>query len=129
MGAFFQTFVAKDDFLYLFDYLKWDEGEINRTLIGQYGWEGAANSDNTWRVGDGYTSFINYIYHTVAGFSEYDTFRSNQIREGLITREQAQELLAEDNEPKLDVLSDFAKHTGFNLEEVLTRINSIDKLY
>jgi glucosamine--fructose-6-phosphate aminotransferase (isomerizing) len=129
MGAFFQTFVAKDDFLYLFDYLKWDEGEINKTLIGQYGWEGAVDSDNTWRVGDGYTSFINYIYHTVAGFSEYDTFRSNQIREGLITREQAQELLAKDNEPKLDVLYDFAKHTGFNLEEVLTRINSIDKLY
>jgi glutamine---fructose-6-phosphate transaminase (isomerizing) len=129
MGAFFQTFVAKDDFLYLFDYLKWDEEEINKTLIGEYGWEGAADSDNTWRIGDGYTSFINYIYHTVAGFSEYDTFRSNQIREGLITREQALELLAQDNEPKLDVLYDFAKHTGFNLEEVLTRINSINKLY
>lgn len=129
MGAFFQTFIAKDDFLYLFDYLKWDEDEINKTLINEYGWETAADSDNTWRIGDGYTSFINYIYHTVAGFSEYDTFRSNQIREGLITREEAMKLIAEDNEPKLDVLYDFAKHTGFNLEEVLTRINSIEKLY
>jgi len=129
MGAFFQTFVAKDDFLYLFDYLKWDEKEINKTLIGDYGWETAADSDNTWRIGDGYTSFINYIYHTVAGFSEYDTFRSNQIREGLITRDEAMALIAQDNEPKLDVLNDFAKHTGFNLEEVLTRINSIEKLY
>ena len=129
VGAFFQTFVAKDDFLYLFDYLKWDEKEINSTLIGNYNWETAANSDNTWRIGDGYTSFINYIYHTVAGFSEYDTFRSNQIREGLITRDEAMALIAKDNEPKLDVLYDFAKHTGFNLEEVLTRINSIEKIY
>ncbi|MBC8268846.1 MAG: hypothetical protein H8E36_08865 [Rhodospirillaceae bacterium] len=129
MWAYFSTFIAKDDFTYLYHYLPWNEEEINKTLIGQYGWEGAADSDNTWRIGDGYTSFINYIYHTVAGFSEYDTFRSNQIREGLITREQAQELLAQDNEPKLDVLYDFAKHTGFNLEEVLTRINSIEKLY
>lgn len=129
MWAYFSTFIAKDDFTYLYHYLPWDEEQINETLIGQYGWEGAADSDNTWRIGDGYTSFINYIYHTVAGFSEYDTFRSNQIREGLITRAQAQELLAVDNEPKLEVLYDFAKHTGFNLEEVLTRINSIDKLY
>lgn len=129
VGAFFQSFVAKDDFLYLFEYLDWNEEKINNTLIGDYGWETAADSENTWRIGDGYTSFINYIYHTVAGFSEFDTFRSNQIREGLITREQALNFLIEDNEPKLDVLYDFAKHTGFNLEEVLTRINSIEKLY
>ncbi|MBC8270118.1 MAG: hypothetical protein H8E36_15355 [Rhodospirillaceae bacterium] len=129
MWAYFSTFIAKDDFTYLYHYLPWDEEEINKTLIGEYGWETAANRDNTWRIGDGYTSFINYIYHTVAGFSEYDTFRSNQIREGLITREQAVLLLEEDNAPKMDVLYDFAKHTGFNLEEVLTRINSIEKLY
>jgi hypothetical protein len=129
VGAFFQTFVAKDDFMYLFDYLKWDEKEINSTLVGEYGWETAAGSDNTWRIGDGYTSFINYIYHTVAGFSEYDTFRSNQIREGLISRDEAMALISQDNEPKLDVLYDFAKQTGFNLEEVLTRINSIEKIY
>ena len=129
IGAFFQTFVAKDDFLYLFEYLKWNEKEINETLIGKYGWEKAIDNENTWRIGDGYTSFINYIYHTVAGFSEYDTFRSNQIRDGLITRDEAMALIAKDNEPKLDVLYDFAKHTGFNLEEVLTQINSIEKLY
>ncbi|MHA1597668.1 MAG: hypothetical protein ACTSV1_03015 [Alphaproteobacteria bacterium] len=129
MGAFFQTFIAKDDFLYLYDYLEWNEDTINKTLIGTYGWETAKDSDNTWRIGDGYTSFINYIYHSVAGFSEYDTFRSNQIREGLIGRDEALRLAREDNEPKLDVLYDFARQTGFNLEEVLTRINSIDKLY
>jgi len=129
MWAYFSTFVAKDDFTYIYHYLPWNEDQINETLIGEYGWEKAENSDNTWRIGDGYTSFINYIYHTVAGFSEYDTFRSNQIREGLIGRDEAMSLAAKDNEPKMDVLEDFARHTGFNLEEVLTRINSIDKLY
>lgn len=129
MWAYFSTFIAKDDFTYLYHYLPWDENEINKTLIEEYDWETAADSDNTWRIGDGYTAFINYIYYTVAGFSEYDTFRSNQIREGLITRDEAIRLISEDNEPKLDVLNDFAKQTGFNLEEVLTRINSIEKLY
>jgi len=127
--AYFSTFIAKDDFTYLYHYLPWDEEVINETLIKEYEWETAADSDNTWRIGDGYTSFINYIYHTVAGFSEYDTFRSNQIREGLISRDEALKLLSQDNEPKMDVLYDFAKQIGFNLEEVLTRINAIDKLY
>jgi len=129
MWAYFSTFIAKDDFTYLYHYLDWDEDVINKTLIEEYGWETAEHSDNTWRIGDGYTAFINYIYHTVTGFSEYDTFRSNQIREGLIDREEAMRLVTKDNVPQLDVLYDFAKHTGFNLEEVLTRINSIDKLY
>jgi hypothetical protein len=129
MWAYFSTFIGKDDFTYLYHYLPWDEHNINKTLIGQYGWEKAADNDNTWRIGDGYTSFINYIYHTVAGFSEYDTFRSNQVREGLISRDQALELIGKDNKPKMEVLYDFAKQTGFNLEEVLVRINSIDKLY
>ncbi len=129
MWAYFSTFIAKDDFTYLYHYLPWNEEQINSTLIGEYGWETAADSENTWRIGDGYTSFINYIYHAVAGFSEYDTFRSAQIREGLIDRDRALALVAKDNEPKMDVLYDFARHTGFNLEEVLTRINSIDKLY
>ena len=35
---------------------------------------------------DGKTAFNNFVYFTVAGFSEYDNFRSNQIREGLISR-------------------------------------------
>ncbi len=38
-------------------------------------------------------------------------------------------MVARDNKPNMDELDDFAKHTGINLEEVLTRINSIEKLY
>jgi hypothetical protein len=127
--AYFSTFIATDDFTYLYHYLPWDENQINNTLAQEYGWEKTKNNENTWRIGDGYTSFINYIYHAVAGFSEYDTFRSNQIREELITREQALELVKKDNMPKMDVLYDFARNTGFNLEEVLVRINAIKKLY
>jgi hypothetical protein len=38
-------------------------------------------------------------------------------------------LIVQDNEPKLRVLYGFAKHAGFSLEEVLIRLNSIEKLY
>ena len=51
------------------------------------------------------------------------------MREGLITRAEALAMTARDNKPNMAELDDFARHTGFNLEEVLTRINSIEKLY
>lgn len=127
--AYYSTFIGRDDFLYLYHYLPWDEETINRTLIGEYGWETDPGSDNTWRIGDGYTAFINYIYYTVAGFSEYDTFRSNQIREGLISRDEALHLATADNEPKLENIRAFTEAVGLNLEELLVRINAIPKLY
>ena len=127
--AYYSTFIGRDDFLYLYHYLPWDEETINRTLIGEYGWETDPASDNTWRIGDGYTAFINYLYYTVAGFSEYDTFRSNQIREGLIGRDEALRLAAIDNEPKLENIRAFTEAVGLNLEELLVRINAIPKLY
>ena len=79
----------KSDYFHLYDYWKWDENLINETLINQYDWELAPDTSTTWRIGDGTAAFYNYIYYKLAGFTEHDTFRSNQIREGDITREDA----------------------------------------
>ena len=128
--SFFTSFVLKDDFLYLYEYLPWDEAEIDKVLRAEYGWEAdLAYGSNQWRMGDGQTAFTNYIFYTVAGFSEFDNFRSNQIREGLLTREEALRLIAEDNKPKWGALQYFAYVVGINLDDVLSRINNIPKLY
>jgi len=129
VNSFRSSFLARDDFLYLFHHIPWDEDEINRTLIGGYNWETAPHTDNTWRIGDGYTTFINHIYFTVAGFSEFDTYRSQQIRKGLIERDEALRLVARDNEPDMAVLVEFAQQVGLNLEEVMSGIDMIPKLY
>jgi hypothetical protein len=123
--SFFSTFVGVDDFLYLYTYEPWNEDVINRTLIGEYDWEISPESSNTWRIGDGYTAFINYIYHRVAGFSEFDAFRSHQVRDGVIDRPAAVALAALDNRPRLSELREFARLIGFNLEDVLSRIDAI----
>lgn len=127
--SFVETFVARDDFLYLYHYLPWDEATINRTLRDEYQWETAPHTDNTWRIGDGYTTFINYIYYTMAGFSEFDTFRSQQVRAGILTRDQALALAARDNQPDPEVLREFAAQVGLNLDEVLVRIELAPRLY
>ncbi|GAB4201621.1 MAG: hypothetical protein OHK0013_13870 [Sandaracinaceae bacterium] len=126
--SFRATFVDVDDFLYLYDYEPWDERTINETLMGRYGWERSPFTENTWRIGDGYTAFINYVYFRVAGFSEFDCFRSQEVRAGLRTREEALRLAAADNVPRMDELRDFARLVGFNLEEVLRRIDEIPPL-
>ncbi len=77
----------KQNYFSLFDYLPWDEAQINSALIDGYEWETSPDTKSTWRIGDGTAPFYNYVYYTVAGFTEYDTFRSNQIREGTIDRE------------------------------------------
>ncbi|NVJ91206.1 MAG: hypothetical protein HWE34_06090 [Methylocystaceae bacterium] len=126
--SFYSTFVAKEDFIHLYHYIPWDEKVIDKTLLEDYNWEKGSESDNTWRVGDGYTSFINLIYYSVAGFSEYDTFRSNQIRAGILTREQGLKMAMNDNVPKMEALEEFARVIGFNLDEVLIKIDAIPKL-
>ena len=128
-GEYHRSISKKTDYYHLFDYYKWDENEINNLLANQYGWEKAIDTDSTWRIGDGTASFYNYIYYTVAGFSEFDTFRSNQIREGLITRETALKLLQEENKPRFESMKEYANLVGFSLDEALTIINNIPKLY
>ena len=127
--SFRSSFLSKDDFLYLFHHIPWEEDVINRTLIGEYGWETAPHTDNTWRIGDGYTTFINHIYFTVAGFSEFDTYRSQQIRKGLISRDEALAIIAHDNEADMHVLTEFMQQVGLNLEEVMSKIDMIPKIY
>ena len=102
------------------------DGLLSETY--EYGWETSPESSNTWRIGDGYTAFINYIYYRVAGFSEFDAFRSHQIRDGVIDRATGEALAAQDNIPRLGELREFARVIGFNLEEVLSRIDEIPRL-
>ena len=83
-GEYYRSFTKKSDYYHLFDFWRWDENEINETLINSYDWEIAKDTKTTWRIGDGTAAMYNYIYYTIGGFTEHDTFRSNQIREGQI---------------------------------------------
>ena len=37
--AYWHTFIKKDDFLYLYHYLEWEEEKIVNTIVKEYGWE------------------------------------------------------------------------------------------
>jgi asparagine synthetase B (glutamine-hydrolysing) len=129
-GSFISRYLnPREDYYHFFDFHQWNEKEIETILINEYEWEIANDLNSTWRIGDGTASFYNYIYYTVAGFSEFDTFRSNQIREGMISREEALKLVTEENRPRYESLRWYLEIIGLDFETVIKRINQIPKLY
>lgn len=129
-GSFFVRYVApKRDYYHLFDYHQWNEKVIEDTLINEYEWELATDTKSSWRIGDGTAAFYNYVYYTVAGFSEFDTFRSNQIREGMITREEGLELSKTENFPRYDTMKWYFDIVNVDFEKVIKVVNKIPKLY
>ena len=128
-GEYYRSFTEKKDYYHIFDYWRWDEDEVNNTLIDDHGWEIAIDTSTTWRIGDGTAGFYNYVYYTVAGFTEHDTFRSNQIREGQMTREKALELVMDENRPRYQNIRWYLDTLGMDFEEVIKIVNDIPKIY
>ena len=128
-AAYWHTFIAKDDFLYLYQYIDWNEDKVVDTIVKEYDWEKATDTKTTWRIGDGTASFYNYIYYSMAGFTEDDDMISNMIREGYINREEGLKRSIEFAKPRIASLMEYAQMIGLNYEETLTKINSTKKLY
>ena len=128
-GAFMAYyFEPRRDFYFIFDHFIWNEDEVNRCLLSEYDWEIAPDSPSTWRIGDGTAPFYNYIYCTARGFTEFDTFRSNQIREGHLTRERALEAVLVENRPRAQTLRWYLETIGLPFDDVVKRINELDTL-
>jgi glucosamine--fructose-6-phosphate aminotransferase (isomerizing) len=121
-GEYYRSFTEKSDYYHIFDYWRWDERICDETLR-QYDWELAKDTNTTWRIGDGTAALYNYIYYTIAGFTEHDTFRSNQIREGQLTREEAMRLVDDENRPRYQNIRWYLDAVGLEYVAVIDRIN------
>lgn len=129
LGAFYSFYSIPHDHLNLFQYIMWDEQQINTVLNQEYDWEKARDTASTWRIGDGTASFYNYIYYCMAGFTENDTFRSNQIRQGLLERSQAMALVQQENRPRFSSIQWYCETIGLDMEQTLKKIQEAPKLY
>lgn len=127
-GEYYRSFHAKTDYFHVFDYWTWEERAVDESLA-LYDWEKAPDTNTTWRIGDGTAAFYNYVYYTVAGFSEHDTFRSNQIREGQISRAEALVRIEDENRPRYANMKWYLDAVGLDFADTLRVVNAIPRLY
>lgn len=127
--AFLSSYWSKHDFTRLFEYIPWEEDLIDETLAHEFDWERATDTNSTWRIGDGTASFYNYIYYVMAGFNENDTFLSNSIREGLITREEGVRRLKIANEPRYESIYWYCQTIGLDFLNVVHNVLNAPKRY
>ena len=128
-GEYYRSFTKKINYHHIFDYYRWDSDEIESTLFDDYDWELAVDTPTTWRIGDATAAFYNYVYYTIAGFTEFDTFRSNQIRENDITREEALRLIEIENQPRYPNIKWYLDTLSLDFDSVVNVVNNIPRLY
>ncbi len=127
--AYWCYYFIPHDYLNLFNYVRWEEQQIDQTLHEHYDWEVATDTNSTWRIGDGTSPFYNYIYYVISGFTENDTFRSNQIREGMLTRDKALATVQEENQPRYESIQWYCDTIGLDFERTIARINEAPTCY
>jgi len=123
------NFFISHKYMRLFDFIPWNEKEIDNVLINEYNWEKAPDTESTWRIGDGTVPFYNYIYYLIAGFTENDTLRSNQVREGMLSREKALELVYIENAPRFESMKWYFNTIDLDMSMVLNEVINVKKLY
>ena len=127
-GEYHRSVKKQVDFYNLFDFWLWDEEEVDNTL-DTYSWERAVDTKSTWRIGDGTAAFYNYVYYTLGGFTEYDTFRSNQIREGQLSRDEALVLVEQENQPRYKNIKWYLDTLDMDFSSVINTINNAERYY
>ena len=117
MIGYFSFYFVKANYIQLFDYIVWDEQRIMKVLTEDYGWK-TDGGTASWRSGDSTSNFYNYLYLKYGGFTENDTFRSNQIRYGVITRSEALIRIESENEIQVEGIIDYLSSLGVDLKHV-----------
>jgi len=127
--SYFIYYLKRLDYLDFYDYIPWNEQTIVSTIIDRYDWETAPDTTSTWRIGDGTAAFYNFIYWTAAGFTESDTFRAGQVRDGSLTRDVALRIVEEENRPRWASLDWYFRTIGVDLERAVRTILAMPKRF
>jgi hypothetical protein len=72
-----------------FDYCRWDGAQMRAVLRAETRWTIPASVGSDWHSDCVFNVFKEYMFQKMYGVSYTDAFLSNQIRYGLITRDQA----------------------------------------
>jgi glutamine---fructose-6-phosphate transaminase (isomerizing) len=126
--AYWCTYFLPHQYLYLYHYIPWNEQVIIATLKEECNWQSPNDNPATWRIDDASPAFYNYIYYQIQGFTEHDSLRSHQIRQGEIDREQALNIVYQENQPRYGALKWYFDAIKLDGDMVLSVIDKMPKV-
>ena len=113
----------KTKLVYPFEFIDFDEDTIDKTLSKEFQWEFDEYNPSSWRIGDGTAPFYNFVYWKYCGFTENDFFRSNQIRDGKLNRNNALMKTLHENQIKDKRIKEYLKYIDADYEIVMDKLN------
>lgn len=127
MKGFFSFYFKTGHILSLFENFEYVEDKVNNYLQQNFLWECDLSTPTTWRIGDGTAPVYNYIYWIYGGFTENDFYRSNQIREGKLTRDSALSKIKYENQPRYDLMKEYCKLIDLDYEFMINKLENFKK--
>ncbi len=114
VSSFLIYYRMKHNFIRIFDYVSWNEANLEKDLK-KFGWKTNDRSHKSrWRMGDSTAPMYNCLYLWNIGYTENDAMLSNQIRAGLITREEAVNMLPSLNAVDAEGIVEYLETIGID---------------
>lgn len=79
--------------IFFFDYCNWDPAEMTERLVKKTGWKLPDKVLIDWHSDCVFNVFKEYMFQKMFGVSYMDAFLSNQIRQGIVCRDEAWDIL------------------------------------
>jgi hypothetical protein len=102
----------------LFDYIRWDEKEVETTISRELGWKKSPEVESTWRFDCRLDYVRRKMYAATVGVTELRDLFSKMIREGMLTRDEALARLAKEDHIPVEVADDVLKTLDMKLDDL-----------
>jgi hypothetical protein len=106
-----------------FDYLKWDEKEVEQVIAERLGWEKSSEVASAWRFDCRLDYVRRLMYSSTIGVTELRDLFSKMIREGMMSREEAMERLTKEEPMSRRVVDQVLADMGLSLSDLRIRID------
>lgn len=102
----------------LFDFIKWDEAEVESTIKSNLDWQKSPEVSSSWRFDCRLDYVRRKMYASTVGVTELRDLLSKMIREGMITREKALERLKVEDHIPLSVIEDVLSNLDMKVSDL-----------
>ena len=106
----------------LFDYIPWNEREVEETAKASLGWEKSPEVESSWRFDCRLDYVRRKMYASTVGVTELRDLFSKMIREGMITRDEAQARLQREDRVEASVIESVLRQIDMTPDDLPTEV-------